>query len=177
MVTELKKSEVEALRGYFEGATCAVFAEYRGVTSGEMDALRAGLRQVNTKLKVVKNTLARIAAQGTRFEKGVPFLEGPMSVAFNFGDDISAPAKKMLEFAKEHQNLKILGAVVEGAALDGKGVETLSQMPPKPVVRAQLLGLFQAPARNMLGVMEGVARKFLYAVTAIAEKKKENAQG
>ncbi len=173
MVTETKKQEVEALRGSFNEASSAVFANFSGVDVAGMTALRKELRVSNSKLKVVKNTLARIAAKETPFECADDMFKGPISVAFGFGDDISAPAKVLIDFAKENANLEIIGGAIEGSLLDVNGVKELSKMPPKPVVQSMLLGLLQAPARNFLGVTGGVGRKLLYALNAIADKKKE----
>lgn len=177
MVTEIKKTAVEELRETFSGAKVAVFASMQGVTVEQVTNLRKNLRASDAKLKVVKNTLAKIAVEETSFKGAKPIFKGPVTVALGYGDDISAPAKTMLEFTKEKKgDIKILGAVLEGAMIDAAGVKALADMPPKPVVQAMLLGVLQAPARNLLGVLEGAGRKFLYALNAIADKKKETGQ-
>lgn len=177
MVTEAKKQEVEVLKEAFNGAKCAVFANCTGIEVNDITALRNGLRGSDAKFKVLKNTLARIAAKGTQFEVAEDIFSGPVSVAFGFGEDISAPAKAIVDFAKENKKLEILGGLVEGSLLDPDGVKKLASMPPKPVVQAMFLGLMQAPARNFMGVLEGSARKFMYALNAIAEKKKTEGEG
>ncbi|MBI5815622.1 MAG: 50S ribosomal protein L10 [Nitrospinae bacterium] len=178
MVTEAKKTEVEELHKAFDEAKVALLANFSGVTVEDVDVLRRKLRGANTRLKVVKNTLARIAVKGTGCESAGGLFKGPVTVALGYGDDISATAKVFLDFAKgKEENLKILGGVVDGSFVGPDVVKKLASLPPKPVVQAMFLGLLQAPARNFLGVMEGAARKFLYAVNAIAEKKKEQGQG
>ncbi|HJM82435.1 MAG TPA: 50S ribosomal protein L10 [Nitrospinota bacterium] len=177
MVHETKIQEVESIKTYFNESKCAVLADYRGVSADEMTELRRKLRENNSKLKVMKNTLARLAAKDTTYECVNDLFNGPVSVAFGMGEDVSAPAKVMTDFAKENKNLEILGGIVEGAVLDSKAVLELSKMPPKPVIQAMLLGVFEAPSRNFLGVLEGTAKKFLYALSAIAEKKNEIEQG
>lgn len=176
MVTEAKKKEVEALRERFNEANLAVLTSITGVKVNDVTTLRRDLRASNTSLKVVKNTLAKIAAEGTPLEDASSQFQGPVSIAFSFGDDPSAPAKALLDFAKDNEGLKVLGAVIEGSMLDASEVKKLADLPPKPVVQSMLLGLMQTPARNFLGVMEGAARKMLYALNAIAEKKKEEDQ-
>ncbi|HEB71403.1 MAG TPA: 50S ribosomal protein L10 [Nitrospirae bacterium] len=173
MVTEAKKEEVVKFREYFMESKSAVFVDYRGVTAEEMTAVRKQLREAESHLQVVKNTLARLAAKDTPFECAESLFSGPLSVAFGFGEDVSAPAKALVEFAKRVENLHITGGVLEGRVLDEAQVRVLASTPPKPVVQAMLLGTFQAPARNFMGVLEGVARKFLFVLTAYAEKKKE----
>lgn len=173
MVTEAKKEEVLKLRKYFMESKSAVFADYRGVAAEEMTALRKELRGAEAHLQVVKNTLARLAAKDTPFESVKSLFSGPLSVAFGSGEDVSAPAKALVEFAKRNENLKITGGFLEGNVLDEAQVKKLASTPPKPVVQAMLLGTLQAPARNFMGVLDGVARKFLYVLTAYADKKKE----
>lgn len=173
MVTEAKQEEVLKLRKYFMESRSAVFADYRGVAAEEMTVLRKQLREADTHLQVVKNTLARLAAKDTPFENAESLFNGPLSVAFGSGEDVSAPAKVLMKFAKGNKNLKITGGVLEGDVLDEAQVKLLALTPPKPVVQAMLLATLQAPARNFMGVLEGVARKFLYVLTAYADKKKE----
>lgn len=172
MVTEAKKEAVSRLRDYFTESNCAVFADYRGVSAEDMTELRKELRNSNANLKVIKNTLARIAAKDTPFENAESLFAGPVSVVFSSGEDVSAPAKTLIDFAKQNENIEILGGVLEGALLDSAGVKKLASTPPRQVVQSMLLGTFQAPARNFMGVLEGAARKFLYVLNAYAEKNK-----
>lgn len=171
MVTEAKKQKVESLNSSFNDATSAVFVNLAGVTVESLTDLRKNLRRVDTKLKVVKNTLARLAVGKTSYEVALDIFKGPVSVALSYSDDITSPAKAIVDFGQENSNLEILGGVVEGSVLDVEAVRMLAKTPPKPVVQAMFLGLMQAPARNFMGVMEGAAKKLLYVLNAIAEKK------
>ncbi len=173
MATEAKKQEVSRLKEYFMESNCAVFCDYLGLTAEEMTALRRELRKSNARFRVVKNTLARMAVRKTPFEKAETLFSGPVSIAFSSGEDISAPARALIDFAKRNEKLEILGGVLEGEMLDPAGIKKLAGTPPKPVVQSMLLGTLQAPARNFLGALEGVARKFLYVLNAYADKKKE----
>ncbi|MBI4664776.1 MAG: 50S ribosomal protein L10 [Nitrospinae bacterium] len=177
MVTEVKKTELEELRESFKTAKMALMANFSGVTVEDVDVLRRNLRASNTRLKVVKNTLARLAVKDTPIEGADKMFKGPVTVAFGYSDDIGASAKTFLDFAKaKADNLKIIGGVVEGSVLTAEQVRKLGDMPTKPVAQAMFLGLLQSPARNFLGVMEAAARKFLYALNAVAEKKQEGGQ-
>lgn len=177
MVTEAKTKEVEKLKEDFSRARVALIARFSGVTVEDVDTLRRDLRGVDMKLRIVKNTLAKIAVQGTQCEGAKDLFNGPVAVAFGYSDDIGASAKKFFDFAKgKPKNVTALGGIVEGAFVDAQSVKNLADLPPKPVAQAMFLALLQAPARNMLGVLEGVARKFMYALIAIAEKRKEEGQ-
>jgi len=177
MVTEAKTKEVEKLKEDFSRAKVTLIAKFSGVTVEDVDILRRELRGVNTKLRIVKNTLAKIAVQGTQCEATKDLFSGPVAVAFGYSDDIGASAKKFFDFAKgKPKNVTALGGVVEGSFVNAQSVKKLADLPPKPVAQAMFLGLLQAPARNLLGVLEGVARKFMYALNAIAEKRKGEGQ-
>ncbi|MDH5478945.1 MAG: 50S ribosomal protein L10 [Nitrospinota bacterium] len=171
MVTEAKKVEVEKLQELFKKSRCALIAEYNGVTAVDMTALRQGLRGAESQLKVTKNTLAKLAIKDTSFEGAGSMLAGPVSIIFSFGDDVSKPAKMLLDFAKTHDTMKVVGGVLEGSTLGPNDVKKLATLPPKPVVQGMLLGLLQAPARNFVGLLVAVPRKMLYALNAIADKK------
>ncbi len=173
MVTEAKSKAVEELKAIFAESTSAVMADYRGVNGNDITQLRKELREADAKFKVVKNTLVKLAVKDTPYEPAEQMFEGPVSVTFGFGDEIGKPAKALLNFAKQNENLKIIGGMVEGSVLDKAGVKKLADMPPKPVVQAMLLGLLQSPARNLLGVLEGAPRKLLYALHAIAQEKEK----
>ena len=177
MVTEAKTKEIASLKEDFSKAKLTLVAKFSGVTVEDVDVLRKDLRGLDTKLRIVKNTLAKIAVQGTPCEGTRDLYKGPVAVAFGYSDDIGASAKKFFEFAKgKPKNVTPLGGVVEGAFVDAQTVQKLADLPPKPVAQAMLLGVLQAPARNLLGVFGGVARKFLYALNAIAEKRKGEGQ-
>lgn len=174
MVTEAKKKKIEELREEFSEAKIALFANFSGITVEEVSLLRKDLRASDTRLKVIKNTLARLAAENTPVEGAKYLFKGPVAVALGFGDEIGAPAKALVEFSKKNKDkLTILGGVVEGSLVDADGVKALADLPPKPVVQAMLLGLMQAPVKNLMGLMQNSARQMLYVLSALAEKKKE----
>jgi len=172
MVTAAKIEAVEELRQSFKDAKIAVFANTSGVTVEEVSGLRSDLRKGEGKIKVIKNTLARIAVVDTPMEGAKEMFSGPVTVAFGFGEDISVPAKAMLEFAKaKDEKMTILGGVVEGSVVGASEMQTLADLPPKPVVQGMLLGLLQAPVRNLLGALTDVGRKPLYLLQAKADKE------
>ena len=178
MVTEAKKNKVDELHKEFNEAKVALFANFSGITVEEVTGLRNGLRPSDARLKVIKNTLARRAIEGTPLADAKDYLSGPVTVALGYGDDIGAPAKALLDFSKKNEGkLTILGGVVEGSLVDASGVKALADLPPKPVVQSMLLGLMQAPAKNFMGLMQNSARQMLYLLNGLAEKKKEEGGG
>ncbi len=171
MVTEAKIKEAESLREDFKNATVAVLANFKGVTVQQSTELRMKLREGSGRLKIVKNSLAKIASKETQFEGLSNLFKGPVAVAMGFGEDISAPAKTLLDFEKENgENMTILGGVIEGECIGVADVKKLADMPPKPVVQAMLLGVLTAPVRNLLGALSDVGRRPLNVLKAKAEQ-------
>ncbi|MDH5639050.1 MAG: 50S ribosomal protein L10, partial [Nitrospinota bacterium] len=126
MVTESRIKEVEQLNELFKQSSCAIIAEYRGVKANDMTALRRDLRLANSRLKVTKNTLAKLAAKDTSFEVAGSMLTGPVSIVFTMGDDVSKPAKILFDFAKGNSEINIMGGVLEGSAMGAKDVKKLA---------------------------------------------------
>ncbi|MBF0170536.1 MAG: 50S ribosomal protein L10 [Nitrospinae bacterium] len=174
MPTAAKAAEIESLRESFTGAKVAVVANFTALTAEEVTALRRTLRAKGAKVKVVKNTLAKIAAEGTGMEKVKDAFTGPVMVTFGYDEDISAPAKTILDFAKGSKDrVTVVGGMVEGSAVDAAGVKVLADMPPKPVVQAMFLGLLQAPARSFLGLLTNVPRSLMNVMSNYAEKQQK----
>lgn len=176
MPTAAKTQEIDKLRASFTDAKVAVVANFTGLTAEEVTALRRDLRAKGAKVKVVKNTLAKIAAEGTGMEGAKDSFVGPVMVTFGYDEDIAAPAKAFLDFAKgSKERVTVVAGMVEGTAVDAKGVQALADLPPKPVVQAMFLGLLQAPARQFLGLMTNVPRSLMYVLNDYANKKEQGA--
>lgn len=174
MPTAAKAAEIESLRESFTGAKVAVVANFTALTVEEVTALRRDLRSKGAKVKVVKNTLAKIAAEGTGMDGVKEKFTGPVMMTFGYDEDISAPAKAVLDFAKKSKDrMTVIGGMVEGAAVDAVGVTVLADMPPKPVVQAMFLGLLQAPVRNLLGLLTNVPRSLMNVMNNYAEKQEK----
>jgi large subunit ribosomal protein L10 len=174
MPTAIKAQEIDNLRESFGSAKVTILTSVTGLTVEEVTKLRKDLRATGARAKVVKNTLARIASEGTDVEKVKENFVGPIMVTMGFDEDIAAPAKTLLDFAKGTKDrMKVVAGVLEGSAVDAAGVRALADLPPKPVVQAMLLGLFQAPARNFLSLMVNVPRSVMNVMTNYAKKKEE----
>jgi large subunit ribosomal protein L10 len=113
-----KQSELERLETVFQGAESAILLDYRGLNVPQVTELRRQVRAARGQYRVVKNTLARRALRGTRFEPLEPFLEGATAVAYTESDAV-ALAKALTTFGKTAQALAIKAAVVQGRAVNG----------------------------------------------------------
>lgn len=159
-----KQERVDALRAELAGIDAFVVAENLGLTVTEMQTLRAEVRKTGGKVRVVKNTLARLSIKGTSLEVASDKLVGPVLIAF--GLDPVGPAKAVVKAAKDMPKLVIKGGAIQGKALDQSGVESLSKLPGKDELRAQFLGVLNAVPTKFVGTLAGVSRGMLNVLTA-----------
>ena len=155
---ELKKPVVDEIKKYVEDASSVVLVDYRGLTVEQDTVLRKKLREAGVVYKVYKNTMLRLAFDGTDFAQVDPRLEGPTAVAFGI-DDATAPARVIKEFAKDAPALEFKAAVVEGTYYDAAGVNTIADIPSRDVLISKLLGSLQSPVTNLARVLSQIAEK------------------
>jgi len=171
---QAKEPVVQEIREKLSASAGAVLTDYRGLNVAEVTELRRKLREAGVEYKVVKNTLTRLAAAEIGLQDLNPYLEGPTAIAFGVGDPV-APAKIIAEFAKEHKELEIKAGVVDGKVIDVKGVKALAELPSREVLLAKLLGSMQSPMYGFAGSLQGVLRKFVYALDAVRQQKEAQA--
>jgi len=162
LATAKKRDTVAALSAKLRRATVAILADYRGLTVAEINALRRQLRPMGAEFHVAKNTLVRLAAQ----KAGLPpfetkLLTGPTAIAFCYQDFI-APAKALSDLARGSKAFSIKGGLMEGQFLSVAEVTNLGNLPPKPVLIAQVIAGIQAPLASLLGVLQAPMRNLLY---------------
>jgi len=138
--------EVNAVAG---DSVTAVAAEYRGLSVGEMTELRKDARSAGVYLRVVKNTLARRAVEGTDFECMQDTLKGPILLAFA-KEDPGAAARVIKNFAKEHSALQAVSLSAGGQLMPGSDLAKLAELPTLDQARAMLLGVFMAPMSQLV---------------------------
>ena len=156
MAKEKKVELVDQITEMLRECSVIVAANYRGLTVDEMNALRRQLTSKEVKLRVVKNTLARFAAEKAGMEDMKPLLIGPTALAFGFGDNIADPAKILIEYQKATKlEIGIKGGFLDNKMLSKEEVTALSRLPSKEVLIATLLGTLQRPIASLLSIMNG----------------------
>jgi len=170
-LTRAKKEElVKGLNERFSRAVLVSLVEFPGLTVGEANELRAKLRDVNGEFKVAKNTLMKIAIKGTDCELLDDMLTGPNAVVLAYEDPV-AVAKVLIEFAEDHEVLKLKSGLLNGKVMDAEGLKALAKLPSREILLAQLLSVMAATPTGLVQALSGIPRKLLYALRAIEEQK------
>lgn len=164
-----KREAVASLREMLERTPNAVYADYTGLDVGAMTALRRALGEQESTLRVVKNRFMRIALDSLKLPSSDDFLTGATVVA-TLGRDPGAACKVLVD-ARRDSPLMIKGAMVEGQVLDAAQVEALAALPPREQLYAMLLATMNGPVRSVAVVLQGVIRKLLVTLQAVADKQ------
>jgi len=158
---EDKKAIVASVNEAASGALSAVIADYCGLTVTEMTNLRKQAREQGVFLKVVRNTLARRAVEGTEFECLKDALIGPTILALSI-EDPGAGARLLKDYAKEHKKLEVKAFAIGGELFGAESIDRLAKLPTVDQARGMLAGVLQAPiskfARTINEVPTGIAR-------------------
>jgi large subunit ribosomal protein L10 len=150
-----KKAIVADVGAQLAGAQTVVLAEYRGIPVEQLTKLRASARDQGVYLRVLKNTLARRAAQGTQFEPLADSMVGPL--IYGISADPIASAKVLQNFAKTQDKLVITAGSYNGKLLDVAGIKSLASIPSRNELLSQMLGVMLAPVSAMARVLGAVA--------------------
>lgn len=178
MITRADKAqEIASLSEKFGRAKAAFLVDYKGMTVEQVTALRKKLSPAESEMKVVRNTLALRALMdhpaAQEAIKGA--FTGTNAIVFAFGE-APASAKALTDFAKDVEQLQVKAGVLDGQKLDANGIKALATLPSKEVLRAQLLGLMQAPMANFVRMLNAVPSGFVRVLAAQQEKLGGSAQ-
>lgn len=167
---EGKKALVAEVNGVASKAHSVIAAEYRGLSVAEMDELRRKARNDGVYLRVVKNTLARRALEGTAFECMREGLQGPLMLAFSL-EDPGAAARVLKEFARSHERLQVQLVAFGGRLMERSAVDRLASLPTRDQALAMLLGVMKAPLTRLVRTMAEPQAKLARTLAAVREKK------
>jgi large subunit ribosomal protein L10 len=169
-----KEQVIGELHAKMAKAKTAIVAEPRGLTVAVVTELRRKLREAKVDYRIVKNTLAARAAQGTPVEPLAEKFVGPTALVMSY-DDVIAPAKLLVDFMKDRENFGIRSAIVEGRVIDLKGVQALAKMPGLNELRSQILGMLMQPATKLARVLATPGQQLARAIGARREQLEKQA--
>jgi large subunit ribosomal protein L10 len=167
-----KQEAVKELNEVFQKATAAVLADYQGIDAPSITELRSTMRNSSVEFRVIKNTLAKLAAKNTPFEGLDANFKGPVSVLLSFDDPV-APAKVLADCRKADakKTPKVICGMVEGKVISADEVKALADLPSREQLLSQMLSVFQGPTTNFAGVFSSLLRKLVGTLDAVREKK------
>ena len=174
LTLEEKKAVVAEVSEVAKGAFSAVAAVYSGVTVEEMTDLRVKARQDNVYLRVVKNTLARLALENTDFECMSERLTGPLILAFS-QEDPGAAARVAKDFAKENDKFEVTMLSVGGELLEPSEIDKLARLPTRDQAISMLMAVMLAPTETFVRTLNAVPTKLVRTVAAISDQKQQAA--
>jgi large subunit ribosomal protein L10 len=169
-ITKQRKEEVlETYRDWLKRSQAVILVEYTGATMKHMDGIRSKIRETGGEFHVVKNTLVRRVFSDNGWDLPEGYFAKSTAVSFAFSDP-AATAKALSDATKGMEFVKVKGGFMAGQALSSAQVKALSELPPLPIVRAQLLGVLQAPAGKLVRTIAEPARSLAAVVRAYSEK-------
>ena len=118
----------------------------------------------------MKNTLAKRAAAGTPVEAENKIFTGPVGIAISYDDPVSL-AKKVLEFTKSNEKIKVKGGIIEGKACQVNDIKAISELPPRETLLAMFIGAMQSPLSKLASALNATVAQFVYAMNALKNKK------
>jgi large subunit ribosomal protein L10 len=176
-VSKAKKVElISEWNAEFQQAGAAILGTFSGLKAAQAEELRKTVREAGGSYKVVKNTLAGRAAEGTRVGDALKGLKGVTSVAYTKEDPV-ALAKALAKYAKENPEFSFKAGMVEGRVISIQEVEALATMPSKEEIHSKLLFLINAPAQRLVTVLNAAGRDLAVVLNqGVKENKFKNAE-
>jgi large subunit ribosomal protein L10 len=165
-----KEQDIASLNKDFQESPHALLVGFQGITVADDERLRRELREANLKYRVVKNTLAMRATEGTAMAQVKDSFKGATAVALSTNDPVTL-AKVMTKWAKEKPIFSFRAAIVEGTAIDVKDIEALSNMPSKEVLISKMMFLINSGAQRLAVATAGVARNLTIVVDQVRAQK------
>jgi large subunit ribosomal protein L10 len=169
-ISKQRKEEViNQYAEWLDKSQAVILVEYTGITMKEFDNIRAKVRESGGEFHVLKNTLAKKAFESREISYPEGIFEKSTAAVFAFGD-VAGAAKALSDVTKSIEFVKVKSGFMDKQALSVVQVKSLASMPPLPVVRAQLLGVIQAPAGKLVRTLAEPARQMAAVLKAYSDK-------
>ncbi len=170
MNLESKKQFVKELKERLDKSAVVILTDYKGLDVEAVTELRAKLREADVEYQVIKNTMLRLASEGTDIEPIKEHFVGPSAIALSYEDPV-APAKVLTEFAKANDKLEIKVGAMDGRVLDLSAIKALSDLPSREQLLATVLSAMNAVPTSLVTALSDVPRRMVNVLNAIKDQK------
>ena len=148
---EKKQVYIKEMTSQFDKSEAVIVAHYQGLTVKQLDELRKKMREHGIQFKITKNRITKLALEKTRCKELSKLFTGPTAVAF--GEDAIMSARILSKFAKDNENLKLIGGMMENEILDQAGVMNVANLPTLDEARANIVGILNASASKLVSIL------------------------
>lgn len=163
---------VDSITEKMKKARSVYVTDYAGLNVEQITELRNQLRKQSIEFEVVKNTLTKLSVQKIGYKELIPYLVGPTALAFSMDDPI-APARIIKDFNKKIEKPSIKALIIEGQFFDATKVDQLVRLPAREVLIGQVVSGIAAPLSGLVGALNGIISKLVFALNAIKEQKNQ----
>ena len=157
LTKEQKKNYISEMTTQFDNSKAVMVTHYQGLTMTQLDDLRAKMREHGIIFKITKNRITKLALEKTKCKGLSDLFTGPTAVAF--GEDAIMSARILSKFAKDNENLKLIGGIMENEVLDQAGVQNVASLPTLDEARANIIGILNAPASKLVSIFLAYSEK------------------
>ena len=157
MNKEQKKNYISEMTEKFENSKAVMVTHYQGLTMPQLDELRSQMREHGIIFRITKNRITKLALEKTKCKDLSNLFIGPTAVAF--GEDAIMSARILSKFAKENENLKLIGGIMDNEVLDQAGVQNVANLPTLNEARANIVGILSASAGKLISILLALSEK------------------
>ena len=157
LTKEQKKNYISEITTQFENSKAVMVTHYQGLTMTQLDELRAQMREHGIIFKITKNRITKLALEKTKCKDLSDLFTGPTAVAF--GEDAIMSARILSKFAKDNENLKLIGGIMDNEILDQAGVQNVASLPTLDEARANIVGILNAPSSKLVSILLAYSEK------------------
>ena len=151
MNKEKKQEYIKEMTAQFDNSEAVIVAHYQGLTMSQLDDLRNRMREHGIQFKITKNRITKLALEKTKCKDLANLFTGPTAVAF--GEDAIMSARILSKFAKDNENLKLIGGLMDNEVLDQAGVLNVANLPTLDEARANIVGILNASASKIVSIL------------------------
>ena len=168
LTKEQKKNYISEMTAQFENSKAVMVTHYQGLTMTQLDDLRSKMREHGIKFQITKNRITKLALEKTKCKDLSDLFTGPTAVAFS--SDAIISARILSKFAKDNENLKLLGGIMGEEVLDQAGLQNVANLPTLDEARAKITAILTSPAQKIVSILLAPGSKI--AILAHAKSKK-----